>query len=333
MAVDDHYRAVRENVGMFDFSSLSKFFISGVNATDFLDFILPCNVRNLNLNEIIHTAILDKDGRLIDAIYLYRFLDSFLILGNPSQKEKTKDLFEEYKKAEVNISDSTEDYSIISFEGPFSFESAKKIIGFDVFGLGYLRFIETNFQGISEVICSRTGVTGEYGYRIIVPRDAEKIILSKISEDESLPPKLEKEVLNVLCQEVRFPYFNAFVEEGDNVLEVGLHWFIDFRKEKFLAKDAIESTKSDLNKHLVGFRSDGNVDDLKGKEVYVEDEKIGYVKSCVYSPTLESSIGFAMLKEEWAVTGIDAYRVEKEIQIQTLSTPHFMTKSVITPIS
>lgn len=332
MNQQSEYWAVRENVGMFDFSLLTKIVIMGENAHKFLNFLLPKNVNYLELNRIMHTAIIDKNAKIIDIVYLYRFPDYFLLIGNPSQKEKVLQLFNEHIIPDVQIIDETASYGIIGLEGPYSFEVAKRVIGFDILGLRYLRFLETSLSGIPRVICARCGVTGEYGYRILFPKGTSEELNREIFREEPIPLNCNLEVLNALCQEVRFPYFGIFVNEGDDILELGLHWFIDFRKENYLAKEIIEEKKLNLRNRLVGFVTDEKRN-FNGSGVYLKEHKIGFVKSKAWSPVLNKEVGFTMLEEEFACSGIGEYSIEKRIPITTATTPFFITKSVKTPIT
>lgn len=324
------YSAVRQTVGMFDFSQLTKIIISGDDAVKFLDYILPGNVLYLELNRIMHTAVLDEQGRIIDIVYLYRFPDHFLLLGNPSQKDKVLELFKKYRLPNLEIIDVTKEWEILSLEGPYSFEAVKKIIGFEVLGLRYLRFLETSWEDFSRVICARSGVTGEYGYRIFAP-SVKKIKAVLLSEEPS-PEICGQEILKTLCQEMRFPHFGIFCNEGDHILELGLHWFVDFRKDDYFAKRALEEQKKNLQNKLVAFIS--NLDgDFTGKDIFVDGLKIGYVKCCTFSPILNKTIGYAILLDKWACTGVSGYTIEQKIPITTATTPLFITKSVRTPIS
>lgn len=326
------YSSVREAIGMFDFSNLTKLIISGEDAIKFLDFLLPGNVLYLELNRIMHSAILNEQGQIVDVVYLYRFPDHFLLLGNPSQKNKVLELFKKYRLPNLEIVDITEEWGIISLEGPYSFEVVKKIIGFEVLGLRYLRFLETSWGDFSRVICARSGVTGEYGYRIFVPRQGVDKIKTVLLSEEPSPEICDQEILKTLCQEVRFPHFGIFCNEGEYLLELGLHWFADFRKDDYLAKIALERQKTNLQNRLVAFIS--NLEgDFTGKNIFVDELKIGYVKCCTFSPTLNKTIGYAMLLEEWACACISGYTIEQKIPIATATTPLFITKSVRTPIS
>ncbi|MBN2534660.1 MAG: aminomethyltransferase family protein [Spirochaetales bacterium] len=329
------YSAVRTGIGIFDFSNSGVFSVAGDGAIDYLNSLLPKDIQFLEYNHIMYTTILAENGTIIDLIYIFRMIDKFLIVCSTSQKQKVFSLFKKYANENVILENKNDHYAIISLEGVYSWEVAKEIAGIDIIGLRYLSFFDTSYKDISEIYCARCGITGEYGFRFLLPvKDAVNFInyLMNIKTEHSME-FCGRELLSALSQEIRFPVFGIGIYEGDNPIEKGLNWMIDFRKENYLGKEFIEKSIGNPEmRKMVGFYCEEKVDDIKPHDkVYIDDSEIGEVVMQAYSYKLEKTIGYVLLKKEWASVGIDAYKIKansKEFTIKTASTAFFLTESI-----
>lgn len=329
------YRAVRQGLGIFDYSHQNVFYLKGDGAGAFLHKMVTGNVEFLEFCHILFTSLLDENGKIMDLLYIFRTIDGFLIIGSTEQKEKVLQIFRQHLPADVELIDENGKYAIIALEGVYSWELAKTVAGSDIVGLRYLSFLETSFQNIPQMICARCGITGEYGFRFIIPIEYGVDFIKFLSEQPSEHPRefCGQDILNVLSQEVRFPVFGQGIHEGGNPIELGLNWMIDIKKEEYQGKENVQGfLDGDAKRRMVGFLSTIKSDGLKtGQPVFIEDEKIGELVMNAYSFTLDNTIGYIYLDQEWACVGIKDYAIHTEreqIPIQTVSTAFFLTESI-----
>lgn len=328
------YNAVRTGIGIFDYTQMNIFSIKGEGAADFLNSIVCGNVQFLEFYHILFTSIFDMEGRIVDLLYVFRTMDGFIINGSISQKEKVFSIFEKHKPENVEIIDENNKFAVISLEGVYSWEVAKEMAGIDVVGLRYLGFFNTSFKNIPEIYCARCGVTGEYGFRFIIPIEnvVEFLEYLKNFKTERSMEFCGIEILSLLSQEVRFQIFGIGIYEGDSPIEKGLSWMIDWRKENYLGKEAIDRSLSKFSRKMVGFTCAKGYDSIKpGDKVFLEDEEIGEVIINTYSFKLGVTIGYVFLNKEWACVGISEYHIEngeERVNIKTVSTAFFLTESI-----
>ena len=64
------YAAVRDAVGLTDFSFLHKFRVPAGRGLDFLDGLLAGNVPKIRFGRILHTFLADSDGLLLGDCYV-----------------------------------------------------------------------------------------------------------------------------------------------------------------------------------------------------------------------------------------------------------------------
>jgi aminomethyltransferase len=332
---EQKYNAVRNGIGIFDYSYMNVFSVKGDGASEFLNKTVAGNIQFLEFYHVLFTVLLDEHGRIMDLLYIYRTMDGFLITASASQREKVMSFFNKHKPEGVDIIDEYGKYAIIALEGVYSWEIAKAMVGADVVGLRYLSFFKTSFESIPDVYCVRCGITGEYGFRFIFPIEFGEYFLNYLIQYQTGHQKeiCGMEVLSVLTQEVRFPSFGQGIDEGDSPIEKGLNWMIDLRKESYFGKEAVENEIfNDQTPKMVGFVCDSRFDSITaGNKVLIEDEEIGNVVISSYSYKMGKTIGYVLLQNSWACVGIDAYHVQSEkekVKITTMSTAFFLTESI-----
>ena len=158
--------ATRKSVGLFDVSHMGRFIIRGSGAVRFLQHVLSNNVAALNVNESTaqYTIIPNDNGGAIDDAYLYHFVKGeYLLVVNASNRLKDWDHFQSIVKDfdDVELTDVTEEISMIALQGPWSREITSGILQ-----AGQLPEPMRNALGIvtingATVKVGRTGYTGE----------------------------------------------------------------------------------------------------------------------------------------------------------------------------
>jgi len=333
------YWAAREKAIMFYPKFRIYEFPEGEETFQCLSNLVAGRVFYLEPNKMLHSLILDEDGKIVDIVYVMMFEDKFWLLTS-YDNPKVKSYIEKVMSG-VEITELTDEWKIVGIEGPYSWRVVKSIISWDIVGLPYLRFLESQI-GDNEVVVTRSGITGEYGYRIFVRKEALEQALQKISEFEEfdlaeVTEDIYDEMFHLLSAEVRFPTYGYMVDSGGSPIAYELRWMIDFRKESYLGKEKIEKMKFEYEKRLVGIvceEKDLSEDEVKNivqhGKIYIEDLRVGEVKKFLYSLKLGRYIGFGLFNKEWGYAGISEYYIkinDRKINMKTVSTPFFVTES------
>lgn len=182
--INEHLET-RKNAGLFDVSHMGRCVIKGKDAVPFLTYVLTNNARSLDVNKAQYTIIQNENGGAIDDAYLYRFFeDEYLLVVNASNREKDMNHLRFHMESfDVNITDISEDYGMISIQGPNSQDILSRLTGNDS-----LRKLKKNALKIldingTKIGFSKTGYTGEpFGYEMIIPSEKTAEIWRKLIE-------------------------------------------------------------------------------------------------------------------------------------------------------
>lgn len=284
----------RANVGLFDVSHMGRFEVKGFKAFDCLQTLVTNDISRLNDNQALYSPICHDNGGIIDDLIVYMInRQKFLVVVNASNREKDLEWIVKNSKSAVieNISDKT---ALLALQGPL----AKKVLDKAVNGvnLDQLKPFDiaiTNIFGI-ECIISRTGYTGEDGFEIFF--DSSEIdIWDKLMQVGSRfnikPAGLGAR--DTLRLEAGLMLYGNDINENITPLEVPLRWTVKFDKKEFIGKEALLSQQ--INRKLVGFEILEKRIARHGNEVLMNGQKVGFVTSGSFSPTMKKSIGFCFV--------------------------------------
>ena len=80
----EEYNAVKNNVGLFDFSIEGKIKVTGSGRVDFINGQVTNDIRNLENFNGVYAAFLDRFGKVLTDCIIYNFQDYLLINTNIS---------------------------------------------------------------------------------------------------------------------------------------------------------------------------------------------------------------------------------------------------------
>ena len=291
--VDEHINT-RANVGLFDVSHMGRFEVKGFNAFDCLQTLVTNDISKLNEHQALYSPMCHNSGGIIDDLIVYMInRQKFLVVVNASNREKDLEWVVKHSKSAVieNISDKT---ALLALQGPLAKKVLDKaVVGINLDQLKPFDIAITNIFGI-ECMISRTGYTGEDGFEIFF--DSSEIdIWDKLMQLGSRfnikPAGLGAR--DTLRLEAGLMLYGNDIDENTTPLEVPLKWTVKLEKKEFIGKKAL--TTQQVNRKLVGFEVLEKRIARHGNEVSMDGEKIGFVTSGSFSPTMKKSIGFCFV--------------------------------------
>lgn len=301
------HKAVRTSVGVFDVSHMGEIFIRGDKALDFVNYITVNDAELLTNGRVQYSAMCYTEGGIVDDLLVYRIdQNEFMLVVNASNKDKDLAWMKENNKFDVEISDESDDYSLLAVQGPNSKKVIEKICDKPL-DIEYYHFFFANVAGVDALV-SRTGYTGELGYEIYFKgdeKDAEKIwneLFSKGKEFDIQPVGLGAR--DSLRLEMGFCLYGNDIDQTTNPLEAGLGWITKLKKSSFIAKDVLVKVKQEgLLRKLVPIVSKEKAFPRHGYDLTVNMKKIGTVTSGTVSPILDSAIAMGYVDVEYAKEG------------------------------
>ncbi|WP_258278556.1 aminomethyltransferase family protein [Paenibacillus sp. SC116] len=329
---EHEYRALRNHVGLIDLSASGLYLISGEDFVEFVSSLLTKDIDFLDIEKTLTSLMLDEDGHIIDMVSVYRLEQSILIETSAARRDKVGAWLAERKSDGVEIENWNATRTMIGFEGPYAWQLAQTIVPFDISSLPYQAFVEIELEE-EPIVFIRSGFTGEYGYKIIVPHDQAIPTwkqLKEWKEEDVLVEPVGFEALEIAMLEVRQP--RAQIEaNGLSVYEAAVQWFVSYHKEEYVGHAALQQQLQQENKqHLVGFTAADALTIEIGNAVMLSSNKVGRIVQLTYSPTLEKKLGLALLDDACAVSGIELEGINEageSVVLNTVSSPYVLPKS------
>jgi len=301
------HKAVRNSVGVFDVSHMGEIFISGESALDFVQELTINDASKLSPGRVQYSAMCYKDGGIVDDLLVYKIDNNkFMLVVNASNIEKDYNWMTENNGFDVNISNESDEYSLLAIQGPNSKEVLQKICD-KVLDVEYYHFFNAEIAGV-DMIVSRTGYTGELGYEIYFKGDrsvAEEVWnkIFEAGEEYNIQP-IGLGARDTLRLEMGFCLYGNDIDKTTNPLEAGLGWITKLKKNRFIAKDILMKVKEDgIKRKLVPLATEERVFPRHGYDLTFEGRKIGTVTSGTVSPILEKPIALGYVEKEFAYEG------------------------------
>jgi len=321
--ITEEHMAVRKAVGIFDVSHMGDLIIEGEDATDFLSFALPTDVSKKKIMQASYSAFINQRGIMIDDTIVTRLdEDRYLVVPNAATADMIYHwLYSLSGGYNVEIENVGDKFSSIAVQGPKAESLLQSMVDVDISKekvpffhatMGNMESvkIENNELSGDLLYISRTGYTGEDGFELIFPNSNAVDIWNKLLEagkDFGLKPcglasrdslRLEKGLL--LSGQDFEPH-----HEPRTPLETGISWIIDWDHE-FIGRDKLQEMKDRKGYELFrGIVLKERGIPRHGSEIYVGDEKVGYITSGTLSPVLNIGIGLGYVKRPYIKVGTE----------------------------
>ncbi|MDH4247083.1 MAG: glycine cleavage system aminomethyltransferase GcvT [Deltaproteobacteria bacterium] len=300
----EEHHTVRTAAGLFDISHMGQFQLSGPQAEDMLDYVLPNAVRTMADGDALYSPMLREDGGILDDLIIYRH-DSrrFHIIVNGATKDKDLSWLQDIKtRFKADLVDSSEDTCLLAVQGPRVFGLLAPHLGVNPGALPYYSFRETQAFGLP-VFLARTGYTGEPGCELSVQRKLAPELWRQLIALGITPIGLAAR--DTLRLEAAMSLYGHELTEAWHPLETGLGWTVHMEdKGDYIGRIALRAIQANgFSYRLVGLELLGRGIAREGYLVQNRGAAVGHVTSGALSPTLGKSIALARIRVESAAVG------------------------------
>ena len=285
--------AVRTHAGIFDVSHMGEFFVSGPDTESFINFVITNDFKKLPIGKAIYSPICNDEGGIIDDLIVYK-TDKYaaLICVNAANiKNDWNWISSKASSFDIQLTNSSDDYSLIALQGPKSEEILKQ-----VFSTLSDEISEMPYYGVIKAtesqIIARTGYTGEDGFEVFVKNDFANNLWSKLIELNATPCGLASR--DTLRLEVCYPLYGHELSIENTPKESALSWTMKKDNENYLGKNSIESREP--TSMLVKLSLEKLIP-REGYKVFIGEQEIGSVTSGTFSPTISQGIAIARVKK------------------------------------
>jgi aminomethyltransferase len=306
--VNVEHNNVKNNVGVFDVSHMGEFYIHGDEAEVFLQSVLSNDISILKIGQAQYNCLPNENGGIVDDMILYKFeADRYMLVVNASNIEKDLHFLNSKNNYNARIIDVSNDYSLISVQGPNSVNVLNPLFNIDLIEIKYY-----HFRYIDGVIISNTGYTGCGGFEIYCKNEIAKDLWIKIFNNGK---KYNIKAIGLAARdtlrlEMGFCLYGNDINDDTSPIEAGLSWITKLNK-KFTSSELFKKQKKNgVTKKLVGFKMIEKAIPRNGYNIFNKEKKvIGIVTSGTMSPSINIGIGLGYVK-------IENSTVETEIFIE-----------------
>jgi len=337
----EEYKAVRENVLLVDYSHMSIVSVMGDDAWALVNYIASADVSIIRDEQGIYSLLLNDEGMIRGDVYILCSSEGYYILSENlsaqdiidtlNQALEKSDELEVQETPEIKSMDE-EDWGTIMLEGPYAWEVMAEVYGFDVIGLPYYEFMNTD----DDLMVFRCGKHGEFAYQMIGPQSALAELWEKLLDvgDKYLLKTGGLDYQKMVRIENTGWDESLFAGYSRNPVELQMQWAIQYDKDDFIGKRAVEELSLHKAKRkLVGIipATEGvilNADD----KVMANGQEIGLVINSIFSPAAQGYIALALIDSQYALSDIDGFTVHTSqglVSAKTQSVPFIYNLSLL----
>ncbi len=339
---DIEYNAIREAAALFDTSPLYKFAIAGPDAARLLDRVMTRNVSRLAVNRVLYSPWCNEDGKVIDDGNVARIGEDRYLLTAADQTLRW--LRMNAAGLDVQIEDVSEDLAGLGLQGPLSREVLQKATGEDWTDVRYFGHRRTTIAGV-QIDVTRTGFTGDLGYELWVPVEGAVAVWDAVWEagqDYRIRPigiraldvaRVEAGLIMVDAEYTSARHATSTSpEEFYSPFELGFGRLVDFGKENFVGKRALELEQAagGPKRRLVGLHVDwSGIEAMFAKHglapavspfvnrdpvpLYKQGRRIGRATSVAWGITIKKMVAFGSVPPSLARPG-DRMQIEWSVE-------------------
>ena len=294
--------AIRETVGMWDTSALTKIQVRGADALAAIDYLVTRDMTRIEVGKSAYCPILKDDGHFCDdAIIFHVAEDHFLVA---SAIGPTLELLRDYAKKRNLSVELDEELHVITVQGPKSIELLDAQSSANLRELAFCHQINTTLCG-KDMMVSRTGYSGERGYELFMGADEVVEVWQELMEPGQalgLRP-ISFGGLEMVHIESGLMAYGAEATEQNTPWEVDFGWAVSRSKGDFRGKQAVFELEGKEKVKFYGIVADHHDVVEHGAELSIDGEIVGHVTTPAYSRRLGKSLALVHLIPSAAVEG------------------------------
>ncbi|CFX18527.1 Aminomethyltransferase/Dimethylsulfonioproprionate demethylase DmdA [Syntrophomonas zehnderi OL-4] len=315
------HKMVREKAGLFDVSHMGEIEVKGKAAQEYVQYLTTNNIKKLAENQVMYALMCYPHGGVVDDLIIYKYSEEhYFLVVNASNTDKDFAWIKENCPPDVMVTNVSEQYAQLAIQGPKAQEILQKISDTDLNTIKFFYFNpEVKIAGVPCIV-SRTGYTGEDGFEVYLKPGQAGFIWEEIIKagGQDIAP-IGLGARDSLRFEAKLPLYGQEINQDITPLEAKLGFFVKLDNDDFIGRKALLKQKEDQPaRTLVEFYMLGRGIPRSHYDVEKDGQKIGWVTSGGYSPTLDKNIGLALIAQPYGNVGetIDIVIRDKPVPAQ-----------------
>lgn len=303
------HMAIRENVGIYDLTSMSNFIFEGKDALSVLQSICGANIDQ-PIGKVVYTQMLNERGGIEADITVTKMAENkFFIVTAGANAIRDLDYIQRAipEDAHAFLVDMSSSYAMLGVMGPNARKLMEKVSDADLSNEGFPYGTAKEISvGYATPYAVRMSYAGELGWELYVPTEFAAGMFDKLMEaGEELDVKLVGlHAVDSLRLERGFRHWPSDISPEDTPLEAGLGFAVDFTKENFRGKEALLKQKEEgLKRKLVQFKIEDPEPLIYHDEpIFRDGEMVSENTHGAYGYLVGGCVGMCYLKNEAGIT-------------------------------
>ena len=304
------YEYLTQHVTMWNVAVERQVQIKGPDAIKFINQLVTRDMeKKAPVNQARYVILCDENGGIINDPVLLRIAEDEVWLSISDSDVLLWAKGVNYKLGyDVEINEI--DVAPVQIQGPKSRPLMKKLFGEKIDEMKYYKLWQTKLDDM-DVVVSRTGFSAEVGYEVYLrnaTHDADKMWDTFIEAGKEFDIKVIAPG-HIRRIEAGILSYGQDMDIETNPYEVGLEWQIDYKKEEFIGKAALEKIRDEgVSRKLVGIKMGGPRITWYNPDFWMvsnedDSKSVGYITSAFFSPKLGTNIALAMVPTEYSEIG------------------------------
>ena len=329
----EEHEAVRTHAGLFDVSHMGEIWVEGTGATNYLNRLMTNNIAAINENQAQYNAMCTESGGTLDDLIVFKLSqDRYLITPNAANTEKILNwMNQQLQEEEVTIKDDSSEIGLLALQGPKAAGILKNLTSEELDSINPYHFkANATVAGIENILISRTGYTGEDGFELYTAFDRVEELWNKLLSVGAVEGLKSCGLgsRDTLRLEAGLSLYGHELSEDISPIEGGIGFAVKIKKsDAFIGQEELKRQRSKgIERCIRGFELVDKGIARENYPLYSEDGKeIGYVTSGTKSPTLNKSIGLALIDYPYSQLGTSIYVGirKKKAAAKIIATPFY----------
>ena len=291
--VEEHHE-VRRDCGVFDVSHMTVIDITGVQAKEWLQYLLANDVERLNTpGRALYSAMLNEQGGVVDDMIVYLMPDGYRLIVNAATRDQDLAWMQAQSLGYAVQLLERPELALLAIQGPQARHKVAELVS-QARSQVIQQLKPFEGQSSGDWFIARTGYTGEDGLEILLPADQAPAFFNDLVGAGISPIGLGAR--DTLRLEAGMNLYGQDIHLSVSPLCANMAWTIAWEpaSRKFVGREALEAEKAGgVQLKLVGLVLEERGVLRAHQVVRIANVGEGEITSGSFSPTLSKSIALA----------------------------------------